>query len=138
MSQKKMEAYKEAKKNVRQTRQKEKRNRIIGWILGILCAAALIAGSVFLIYYTNVIKPKNEAEAAAKEAAESVEPTDESKDAAKAAVSEINSLLQDNANSSEDAAPAADEDTTEVDASGAQAAPAEAPAEDAGSESEDQ
>ncbi len=63
MSQKKMEAYKEAKKNVKNIRKKEKRNRVIGYIVGILCAAVLIAGSVFLIYYTNVIKPQQEAAA---------------------------------------------------------------------------
>ncbi len=67
MSQKKMEAYKEAKKNVKKIRQKEKRNRIIAWIVGIVCAAALIGGSVFLIYYTNVIKPQQEAAAEAQE-----------------------------------------------------------------------
>ena len=67
MSQKKMEAYKEAKKNVKNIRKKEKRNRIIGWIIGILCAAVLIAGSAFLIYYTEVIKPQQETGAAAQQ-----------------------------------------------------------------------
>ena len=73
MSQKKMEAYKEAKKNVKQIRKKEKTGKILGWIFGILIAAALIAASVFLIYYTNVIKPKQEADAAAAAAAENEE-----------------------------------------------------------------
>ena len=84
MSQKKMEAYKEAKKNVKQTRKKEKRNRIIAWIVGILIAAALIGASVFLIYYTNVIKPKqDEAKAAATlEDAGTLSPDDAAADIA--------------------------------------------------------
>ena len=84
MSQKKMEAYKEAKKNVKQTRKKEKRNRIIAWIVGILIAAVLIGASVFLVYYTNVIKPKqDEAKAAATlEDAGTLSPDDAAADIA--------------------------------------------------------
>ncbi len=53
MSQKKMDAYKNAKKNKRQIEKKQKRNKILGWIFGILAAAALIAGCVYLVYYTQ-------------------------------------------------------------------------------------
>ena len=53
MSQKKMEAYKNAKKNKKQIEKKQKRNRILAWIAGILITAALIAGSAFLVYYTQ-------------------------------------------------------------------------------------
>lgn len=62
MSQKKMEAYKEAKKNKRQIEKKQKRNRILGWIFGILIATAVIGGSVYLVYYSSVILPKKQAE----------------------------------------------------------------------------
>lgn len=60
MSQKKMEAYKEAKKNKRQIEKQQKRKRILNWILGIIIAAALIGGSVYLVYYSSVILPKQQ------------------------------------------------------------------------------
>ena len=53
MSQKKMDAYKNAKKNKKQIEKKQKRNKIIAWIGGILVAAALITGSVYIIYTTQ-------------------------------------------------------------------------------------
>ncbi len=53
MSQKKMDAYKYAKKNKKQIEKKQKRNKILGWIIGILVTAALITGCVFLVYYTQ-------------------------------------------------------------------------------------
>ena len=53
MSQKKMDAYKNAKKNKKQIEKKQKRNRILAWIGGIIVVAALIAGSAFLVYYTQ-------------------------------------------------------------------------------------
>lgn len=62
MSQKKMEAYKEAKKNKRQNEKKAKRERVIKWIFGILLACVIIAGSAFLIYYTQIILPQKQAE----------------------------------------------------------------------------
>lgn len=65
MSQKKMEAYKEAKKNKRQIEKKQKRNKILGWILGIIIAAALIGGSAYLVYYSSVILPNKQSEAEA-------------------------------------------------------------------------
>lgn len=60
MSQKKMDAYKNAKKNKKQIEKKQKRNKILAWIGGILVAAALIAGTVVLVQYT-----KNQASATA-------------------------------------------------------------------------
>ena len=101
MSQKKMEAYKEAKKNVKSIRKKEKRNRVIGWIVGILCAAALIAGSVFLIYYTNVIKPQKEAAAT-----ETTSDDDSGKKAAQEIADFLNNTSTDSV--SDNAAPAAE------------------------------
>ncbi len=95
MSQKKMDAYKEAKKNVKQIRKKEKANRILAWIIGIICAAALIAGSVFLIYYTNVIKPEKE------KAASEAQVSD---DASSGIVDQVNSALETESS----------DDTTEV------------------------
>lgn len=62
MSQKKMEAYKEAKKNKRQNEKRAKRERVIKWIFGILLACVIIAGSAFLIYYTQIILPQKQAE----------------------------------------------------------------------------
>lgn len=53
MSQKKMDAYKNAKKNKKQIEKKQKRNKILAWVGGILIAAALIGGSVYLVYYTQ-------------------------------------------------------------------------------------
>lgn len=53
MSQKKMDAYKNAKKNKKQIEKKQKLNIILAWIGGILIAAALIGGSVYLVYYTQ-------------------------------------------------------------------------------------
>ncbi len=53
MSQKKMDAYKNAKKNKKQIEKKQKRNKILAWIGGILVTAALIAGTVFLVQYTK-------------------------------------------------------------------------------------
>ena len=102
MSQKKMEAYKEAKKNVKKIRKKEKTRKIVGWIVGILCAAALIAASVFLIYYTNVIKPEQEKAAAQAE-------TDEGNQA----VDDVLNIIQ---NGGSDAS----SDSTTIDASGAE------------------
>ena len=53
MSQKKMDAYKNAKKNKKQIEKKQKRNKILAWIGGIIVVAALIAGTVFLVQYTK-------------------------------------------------------------------------------------
>ncbi len=53
MSQKKMDAYKNAKKNKKQIEKKQKRNKILAWIGGIIVAAALIAGTVILVQYTK-------------------------------------------------------------------------------------
>lgn len=53
MSQKKMDAYKNAKKNKKQIEKKQKRNKVLAWIGGIIIAAALISGSAYLIYYTQ-------------------------------------------------------------------------------------
>ena len=53
MSQKKMDAYKNAKKNKKQIEKKQKRNKILAWIGGILVTAALIAGTVVLVQYTK-------------------------------------------------------------------------------------
>ena len=53
MSQKKMDAYKHAKKNKKQIEKKQKRNKILAWIGGILVTAALITGCVYLVYYTQ-------------------------------------------------------------------------------------
>lgn len=53
MSQKKMDAYKNAKKNKKQIEKRQKRNKILAWIIGILVAALLISGSVYLVYYTQ-------------------------------------------------------------------------------------
>ena len=77
MSQKKMDAYKEAKKNKRQIEKKQKRNKILGWIFGILAALAVIAGSVFLIYYTNVMLPEKQAAEAAATLQEESQQADE-------------------------------------------------------------
>ena len=65
MSQKKMDAYKEAKKNKKQIEKKQKRNKILGWFFGILAAVAVIGGSVFLVYYTSVMLPEKQAAEAA-------------------------------------------------------------------------
>ena len=96
MSQKKMDAYKEAKKNVRKLRKKEKTKRVIAWIIGIICAAALIAASVFLIYYTNVLKPEKE-----KAAAEAVSQENASDAVSDEAVKQVTEILQDNAGQSD-------------------------------------
>lgn len=77
MSQKKMDAYKEAKKNKRQIERKQKRNKILGWIFGILAALAVIAGSVFLIYYTNVMLPEKQAAEAAAALQEESQQTED-------------------------------------------------------------
>ena len=53
MSQKKMDAYKNAKKNKKKIEKKQKRNKILAWIGGIIVVAALIAGTVFLVQYTK-------------------------------------------------------------------------------------
>ena len=53
MSQKKMDAYKNAKKNKKAIEKKQKRNKILAWIGGIIVAAALIAGTVVLVQYTK-------------------------------------------------------------------------------------
>ena len=65
MSQKKMDAYKNAKKNRKQIEKQQKRKRVISWICGILGALVVIAGCVFLVYYTNVTLPEKEAAEAA-------------------------------------------------------------------------
>ncbi len=91
MSQKKMDAYKEAKKNVKRIRKKEKTNRILAWVAGIIIAAALIAASVFLIYYTNVIKPEQE-KAKAETDVDASGSSDGS--AASRAVEEVNNILK--------------------------------------------
>ena len=113
MSQKKMEAYKEAKKNVKQIRKKEKTGKILRWILGILIAAALIAASVFLIYYTNVIKPKQEADAAAAAAAENEETATD-------VTNIINSAAGDNASEPSDTSDAAVSEPVVIDAGNAE------------------
>nr|MBQ8252476.1 hypothetical protein [Lachnospiraceae bacterium] len=53
MSQKKMDAYKNAKKNKKQIEKKQKRNKILAWIGGILVTATLISGVAYLVYYTQ-------------------------------------------------------------------------------------
>lgn len=53
MSQKKMEAYKYAKKNRKELEKKRKRNKILAWIVGILVVAALIGACVCLVYFTK-------------------------------------------------------------------------------------
>lgn len=53
MSQKKMEAYKYAKKNRKELEKKRKRNKILAWIVGILVVAALIGACVCLVYFTQ-------------------------------------------------------------------------------------
>ena len=117
MSQKKMEAYKEAKKNVKQIRKKEKTKRILGWIFGIIIAALLIAGSVCLIYYTNVIKPEQEKAAA--------EATTEASDASSNVVDQVNAALAGSDASSDDADAAAADDTSDADKAAADDAAAE-------------
>ena len=57
MSQKKMDAYKNAKKNKKQIEKKQKRNKILAWIGGIIVVAALIAGTVVLVQYTKENAP---------------------------------------------------------------------------------
>jgi len=57
MSQKKMDAYKNAKKNKKQIEKKQKRNKILAWIGGIIIVAALIAGTVVLVQYTKENAP---------------------------------------------------------------------------------
>lgn len=63
MSQKKMEAYREAKKNKAANEKKAKRKKILNWTIGILIALLLIGASGFLVYYTDVMLPKKQAEA---------------------------------------------------------------------------
>ncbi len=53
MSQKKMDAYKYAKKHKKEIEKKQKRNKFLAWAGGILVAAILIAASVYLVYYTQ-------------------------------------------------------------------------------------
>lgn len=53
MSQKKMEAYKYAKKNRKELEKKRKRNKILAWLAGILVVAALIGACVCLVYFTQ-------------------------------------------------------------------------------------
>jgi len=57
MSQKKMDAYKNAKKNKKAIEKKQKRNKILAWIGGIIIVAALIAGTVVLVQYTKENAP---------------------------------------------------------------------------------
>ncbi len=57
MSQKKMDAYKNAKKNKKEIEKKQKRNKILAWIGGIIIVAALIAGTVVLVQYTKENAP---------------------------------------------------------------------------------
>ena len=44
MSQKKMEAYKNAKKNKKELEKKAKKKRIISWICGIVIALLIVGG----------------------------------------------------------------------------------------------
>lgn len=53
MSQKKMEAYKYAKKNRKELEKKRKRNKILAWIVSILVVAAMIGACVCLVYFTR-------------------------------------------------------------------------------------
>lgn len=62
MSQKKMEAYKYAKKHKKEIEKKAKRKRTLCWVGGILAAAVIIGGCGYLIYYTEVIVPQQQAE----------------------------------------------------------------------------
>lgn len=62
MSQKKMEAYKNAKKNKKELEKKARKKRIISWICGIVTALLIVGGCGYLVYYTNVVLPKKQAE----------------------------------------------------------------------------
>ena len=62
MSQKKMEAYKNAKKNKKELEKKAKKKRIISWICGIVIALLIVGGCGYLVYYTNVVLPKKQSE----------------------------------------------------------------------------
>ena len=53
MSQKKMEAYKNAKKNKKELEKKAKKKRIISWICGIVISLLIVGGCGYLVYYTN-------------------------------------------------------------------------------------
>lgn len=53
MSQKKMEAYKYAKKNRKELEKKRKRNKVLAWLVGILVVAVLIGACVCLVYFTK-------------------------------------------------------------------------------------
>lgn len=61
MSQKKMEAYKYAKKHKKEIEQKKKKKRILCWIGGLLAAAVIVAGCGYVIYYTEVVVPEQQA-----------------------------------------------------------------------------
>ena len=56
MSQKKMEAYKNAKKNKKELEKKAKKKRIISWICGIVIALLIVADvaiwfTILMLYY---------------------------------------------------------------------------------------
>ena len=62
MRQKKMEAYKNAKKNKKELEKQAKKKRIISWICGIVIALLIVGGCGYLVYYTNVVLPKKQSE----------------------------------------------------------------------------
>ena len=58
MSQKKMEAYKNAKKNKKELEKKAKKKRIISWICGIVIALLIVGGCGYLaVSYTHLTLP---------------------------------------------------------------------------------
>lgn len=61
MSQEKMDAYKYAKKHKKEIEKKKKRKRILCWIGSILAAAVIVGGCGYMIYYTEVIAPRQQA-----------------------------------------------------------------------------
>ena len=138
MSQKKMEAYKEAKKNVKKIRKAEKRNKFLAGFGVFLALALFIAGSVFLIYYTEVIKPAQEKAAGEAAAAEVTDLANsdnivdvvnnamENTDATDGAAAEsAEGAETEVAVPADDAAAETADDAASVDAEGAEAAPAE-------------
>lgn len=77
MSQKKMEAYKYAKKNKKEIEKKAKRKRILAWTCGILATVVIVGASAYLVYYTSVIVPKKQSAEAASDAADNEETADD-------------------------------------------------------------